>query len=118
MRTRIVKKNNKELVARKGSGFRGRVLPVQFGNSYVVLNNLNKRPRTEAIIRYCDAELTDENIATLQRFHLKRYKCELLRLNSHSQFIGSVHDGKCFTRELEPIGNQINISFLEDLQNL
>jgi hypothetical protein len=111
MRTRIIKKNNKELLARCGHGFRGRVLAVQLGTTFTVLNNYKKRRRDVAILRYNETELTDDEIYKLQSLYLKKYGTELVTLISYDYFCGSQQDGKLFQRELLPINRQTKIDF-------
>lgn len=106
MRTRIVKKNNPELLKRRGRGFRGRVLAVQFGDRFAELNGINKRPREEAMLRYCELDLSDVEIFKLQQIFLKKYGKELLTLKSYNDFCGAKQDGKLFARELNPVNNQ------------
>jgi hypothetical protein len=111
MKTRIIKKNNKELLARCGHGFRGRVLAVQFGTTFTVLNNYKKLKRDVAILRYNETELTDDEIYKLQSLYLKKYGTELVSLISYDYFCGSQQDGKLFQRELLPINRQAKIDF-------
>lgn len=113
MRTRVVKKNNKELLTRRGKGFYGRCLPVQFGDNYLVVQNIKGRPRTEAIVRYVDFEPTDTEILKLQQIFLQKYGRELLILKSYSHICGSIEDGKLFVRHLSPVNNQSQLELAE-----
>lgn len=111
MRTRIVKKNNKELLKRRGKGFYGRRLPIQFGDSYLVVQNIKGRPRTEAIVRYVDFEPTDIEIFKLQHIFLNKYGKELTKLISYNDLCGASKGVKYFERALLPVGRQAEIVF-------
>lgn len=111
MKTQVVKKNHPTLLLKRGRGFFGRVLPVMFGTNFVVLQNIKGRPRTEAVIRYADFEFADTEIFKLQQLFLKRYKVELEKLESNTEFCGSQPDGKKFVRILQPVNKQSKIIF-------
>jgi len=111
MKTRLIKKNNKELLARRGKGFYGRCLPIQFGDNYLVVQNIKGRPRTEAIIRYLDFEATDDEIFKLQQIFLNKYGVELVTLRHYKYFCGSIENGKMFERELSPVNKQTEIDY-------
>jgi len=113
MRTRIVKKNNKELLARRGKGFYGRCLPIQFGDRYLVVQNIKGRPRTEAIVRYVDFEPTDVEILKIQHIFLQKYGVELLILKSYDYFCGSQQVGRAFERILSPVNNQSQLELAQ-----
>ena len=107
MRPRTVKKNNPELLKRKGSGFFGRILAVQFGNDFIAIQNVKGKPKEEAVIGYADRIFADEEISAVQRIYLKRYKRELLKIHSRSELPDSEFDGKYFTKHLLPVDNQL-----------
>ena len=67
MRTKVVKKNNPKLLERRGKGFYGRVLAVMFDSDFLVVQNIKGRPKSEAVVRYCDFAFTDDEINKLQQ---------------------------------------------------
>lgn len=106
MKTKIVKKNNPNLLKRRGKGFYGRVLAVMFDSDFLVVQNIKGRPKSEAVVRYCDFDFTDDEINKLQQIYLNRYRTELLRIVSVQGFVGSQPFNNQFERFLEPIGKQ------------
>ena len=106
MRTKVVKKNNPELLKRRGKGFYGRVLAIMFDSDFLVVQNIKGMPKSHAVVRYCDFTFTDDEINKLQQVYLNRYKTELLRIVSVQEFVGSQPFNNQFERFLEPIGKQ------------
>ena len=100
MRTKIIKKNNPELLKRRNKGFYGRVLAVMFDSDFLVVQNIKGRPKSEAVVRYCDFAFTDDEINKLQQIYLNRYKTELLRIVSVHEFAGSQPFNNQFERFL------------------
>lgn len=106
---RVVRKNNKNLLKRRGKGFWGRALAVQFGDNYLVLQNKRGAGRETAVVTYCDFEPTEKEIYRLRQLFLKKYKCELGKLISFDQFCGAVQNGQQFYREFEPVSKQTKL---------
>lgn len=106
---RVVRKNNKKLLERRGKGFWGRVLVVQFGDNYLVLQNKRGAGRDTAVMTYRDFEPTENEIYRLRQLYLKKYKSELGKLISFDQFCGSVQNGQQFYRDFEPVSKQTRL---------
>lgn len=122
MKIRILKKNNKSLFAKRGKGFYGRVFVLGVDDHHVVLQHIKGRPRTHAVLTYCDTDLFAEVnekellINAIQRHYLKKYRFELLFVKSSvslPQF--SEKDGAHWL-ELAPIGKQATIDFGESTE--
>jgi len=106
---RVVRKNNKTLLKRRGKGFWGRVLPVQFGDNYLVLQNKRCAGRDVAVMTYFDFEPTEGELYRLRQLFLKKYKLELGKLISFDQFCGAVQNGKQCEREFEQVSKQTKL---------
>jgi len=122
MKIRILKKNNKPLFSKRGKGFYGRVFVLGIDDHHIVLQHINGRPRTHAVMTYCDVDLFQEIskdellINAVQRHYLKKYGFELEFIKSSvslPQF--SERDG-AYWLELAPINNQQSIDFGEDTE--
>lgn len=106
---RVVRKYNKAILERRGRGFWGRVLAVQFGDNYLVLQNKRGAGRETAVMTYCDFEPTENEFYRLRQLFLKKYKCELGKLISFDQFCGAVQNGQQFYRDFEPVSKQTRL---------
>lgn len=122
MKIRILKKNNKPLLSKRGKGFYGRVFVLGVDDHHIVLQHIKGRPKTHAVLTYSDVDLFQEVngnellINAIQRHYLKKYKSELLFVKSVvslPQF--SERDGAHWL-ELAPINNQQKIDFGEDTE--
>lgn len=122
MKIRILKKNNKSLFAKRNKGFYGRVFVLGADGHHVVLQHIKGKPKTHAVLTYCDVDLFAEInekellINAIQRHFLKKYKSELLFVKSSVSLPKFLERDGAHWLELPPIDNQTAIDFVESTE--
>lgn len=122
MKIKTLKKNNKSLFAKRNKGFYGRVFVLGVDDHHVVLQHIKGKPKTHAVLTYCDvdlfAEVNDKEllINAIQRHFLKKYKSELLFIKSYVSLPQFLEKDGAHWLELPPIGKQATIDFGESTE--